>query len=92
MNKYIKTDLEQAVSYMEIAILNAVYDIDSGEEEEIEMSPYLSLKLIHKCLNLEGWVYEGENIYAIFYRSPKTNKVLAITKNKFIFKHFINEK
>lgn len=55
MNKYIKTDLEQATSYMRIAILNALHDIDSGEEIEIDLGPNISWNLFNDCLNEEGW-------------------------------------
>lgn len=58
MNKYIKTDLEQAVSYMKTAIMNTLHDIDSGEEEEIDLGPNLSWNLFNNCLEEAGWEHD----------------------------------
>lgn len=55
MNKYIKTNLEQAISYMKIAIINALNDIDTGEEEEIDLGQNISWNLFYNCLQEAGW-------------------------------------
>lgn len=55
MNKYIKTDIEGAVIQMKAAIMNALYDIDTGEEKEIDLGPNISWNLFYKCLQEAGW-------------------------------------
>lgn len=55
MNKYIITDLEQAETYMRSAIMNALHDIDSGEEEEINLGRNISWNLFYNCLENAGW-------------------------------------
>lgn len=55
MNKYIKTDIENAEKYMKSAIMNALHDIDSGEEDEIDLGPNISWNLFSNCLNKAGW-------------------------------------
>lgn len=55
MNKYIKTDLEQAEILMKSAIMNALHDIDSGEEIKIDLGPNISWNLFYKCLQEADW-------------------------------------
>ena len=55
MNKYIKTDIENAVVQMKAAIMNTLYDIDTGEEEEIDLGPNISWNLFYECLQEAGW-------------------------------------
>ena len=59
MNKYIKTDLDNAAIQMKAAIMNALHDIDTGEEEKkIELGPYISANLLHECLEEAKWVID----------------------------------
>ena len=55
MNKYIKFDIESAIVQMKAAIMNALHDIDSGEEKEINLGPYLSELLFYNCLIESNW-------------------------------------
>ena len=34
MNKYIKTDIEQGIQYLKVGIMNALSNIESGEEKK----------------------------------------------------------
>ena len=38
MNKYIKTDIEQGLQLLKTGIMNALADIENGNEEEISFS------------------------------------------------------
>lgn len=58
MNKYIKSDILNAEKYMKSAIMNSLHDIDSGEEDEIDLGPNLSWNLFSKCLIEAGWIEE----------------------------------
>lgn len=58
MNKYIKTDLEQAEKYMKFAIMNTLHDIDSGTEKEIDLGTNLSWNLFYNCLLEAGWEHD----------------------------------
>lgn len=69
MNKYIKTDIENAEKYMKSAIMNALHDIDSGEEDEIDLGPNISWNLFSNCLNEAGWKEDRDFIWT-YYRSP----------------------
>lgn len=55
MNKYIKTDIEQGVSFLKIAINNALADLEEGKEKEIEFGTSLPLQLIIQCTESRGW-------------------------------------
>ena len=60
MNKFIKTDLEQAASYMKAAIMNALHDIDSGEERAIGLGDFIPWPLFVKCLKESGWLEDND--------------------------------
>lgn len=49
MNKYIKTDIEQGLQYLKTGIMNALADIESGEEKEINFGDYIPFSLIKHC-------------------------------------------
>lgn len=55
MNKYIKTDLDNARKYMKVAIMNTLHDLNSGEEGTINLGPYISWGLLYNCLIESGW-------------------------------------
>ena len=43
---------------MKTAIMNALHDIDIGEEEVINLGPDLSWNLLNKCLKEAGWKHD----------------------------------
>ena len=55
MNKYIKTDIEQGIQYLKAGIMNALADLESGEEKEIRFEASIPLQLIIKCAEERGW-------------------------------------
>lgn len=55
MNKYIKTDIEQAITLLKIAINNALSDLETDKEEEIRFDCDIPLSLIIHCANDRGW-------------------------------------
>lgn len=54
MNKYIKTDIEQGLQYLKTGIMNALADIESGEEIII-LGDYIPFSLVVKCAEERGW-------------------------------------
>lgn len=55
MNKYIKTDIEQGITFLKIAINNALYDLEEGNEKEICFEAPIALQLIIECAEEKGW-------------------------------------
>jgi hypothetical protein len=55
MNKYIKTDIEQGITFLKVAINNALADLEEGKEKEIRFEIPLPLQLIIKCAEDRGW-------------------------------------
>lgn len=55
MNKFIKSDIEQGLQYLKTGIMNALADIESGREKEIQFETDLPLQLIIKCAEERGW-------------------------------------
>lgn len=55
MNKYIKTDIEQGISFLKVAINNALADLEEGREKEIHFETSLPLQLIIQCAESRGW-------------------------------------
>lgn len=55
MNKYIKTDIEQGVQYLKTGIMNALSDIESGNEREIELGDFIPFSLIRQCVEERGY-------------------------------------
>ena len=61
MNKYIKTDIEQGIQYLKAGIMNALVDLESGEEKGIRFETSLPLRLIIKCAEERGWEDDHED-------------------------------
>ena len=55
MNKYIKTDIEQGITFLKVAINNALADLEEGREKEIKFDTSLPLQLIIECAEDRGW-------------------------------------
>ena len=55
MNKYIKSDIEQGLQYLKTGVMNALADIESGEENEIVLNGPIALSFIIKCAEERGW-------------------------------------
>ena len=55
MNKYIKTDIEQGITFLKVAINNALADLEEGKEKEIRFETSLPLQLIIQCAESRGW-------------------------------------
>ena len=55
MNKYIKTDIEQGITFLKVAINNALADLEEGKEKEIRFDIPLPLQLVIKCAEDRGW-------------------------------------
>ncbi len=55
MNKYIKTDIEQGLKYLRTGIMNALSDIENGEEETIVLGDNVPFSLVVKCAEERGW-------------------------------------
>ena len=55
MNKYIKTDIEQGIQYLKVAINNALADLEEGREKEIRFETSIPLQLIIHCAEERGW-------------------------------------
>lgn len=55
MNKFIKTDIEQALILLRTAINNALYDIENGIESEIILGDHVPFSLVVECAEKRGW-------------------------------------
>ena len=55
MNKFIKSDIEQGLKYLKVGIMNALADIESGEEEKITLGDYVPFSLVIECAEERGW-------------------------------------
>ena len=79
MNKYIKSDIEQGISFLKIAINNALSDLEEGREKEIRFEVPLPLQLIIKCAEERGWEDDNEDDWTngwevdYFYRMINPN-------------------
>ena len=56
MNKYIKSDVEQGISLLKVAINNALFDLEEGNEKEISFGFPIPLQLIIWCAEDRGWM------------------------------------
>ena len=56
MNKFIKTDIEQALILLRTAINNALYDIENGIESEIILGDHVPFSLVVECAEDRGWI------------------------------------
>ena len=61
MNKYIKTDIEQGINFLKVAINNALSDLEEGREKEIHFEASLPLQLIIQCAESRGWKDDHED-------------------------------
>ena len=61
MNKYIKTDVEQAMTLLKVAVNNALFDLEEGEEKVIRFETSLPLQLIIQCAEERGWEDDHED-------------------------------
>ena len=61
MNKYIKSDIQQGLTFFKIAITNALSDLESGREKEIQFETSLPLQLIIQCAEERGWEDDHED-------------------------------
>ena len=61
MNKYIKTDIEQAMTLLKVAVNNALSDLETGKEEKIRFGCSLPLLLIIHCAEERGWEDDHED-------------------------------
>ena len=83
MNKYIKTDLADAEKLMRAAIMNAIHDIESGEEKYINLGPNISNALFIECLEKAGWEDENHDIvtdltdYEVNLKTPSGKIILT---------------
>ena len=79
MNKYIKTDIEQGISFLKVAINNALSDLEEGREKEIRFETDLPLQLIIQCAEERGWEDDHEDDWTngweldYFYRMTNPN-------------------
>ena len=79
MNKYIKTDIEQAFILLKTAIMNALSDLEIGVEKEIRFKLPIPLQLIIKCAEERGWEDDHDNDWIngyeldYFYRMTNPN-------------------
>ena len=83
MNKFIKTDIENAVIQMKAAIMNALHDIDSFEDTYIDLGENISANLLFRCLKEAEWK-EDESSFNInglkvdfesYWYAPSGNRV-----------------
>jgi len=62
MNKYIETDIEQAITLLKVAINNALFDLESGTVKEYISFGYpIPLQLIIQCAQDRGWVEDMDD-------------------------------
>ena len=54
MNKYIKSDIENGISYLKAGIINALRNVYYGEETEIYLGKFIPISLILECCKFFG--------------------------------------
>ena len=59
MNKYIKTDVEQGLKYLKVGVMNALAEIEKGEDEIVLEGP-IALQLIIDCAKERGWIEDPD--------------------------------
>ena len=89
MNKFIKTDIEQGLQYLRIGIMNALADIENGNEKEIELGEFVPFSLVVECAEERGWtespylnddMTNGWEVDCWYYmRIPNTEKEVCIS-------------
>ena len=86
MNKYIKTDIEQGLKYLKAGIMNALADIENGEEDEITLGNNVPFSLVVECAEERGWKKDEHNDFDIngwecdcwYYMITPNEKVVMI--------------
>ena len=85
MNKYIKTDIENAVIQMKAAIMNALDTLEKGEEKEIRFEAPIPLQLIIECAENRGWESDpiddwtnGWEVDYFYYMITPNDKLVGI--------------
>jgi len=76
MNKYIKTDLRDSIKLMKIAIMNALNNIETGEETKINLGCYIPQSLFLECLQEAKWEVEIGDLMCYETKTPSGKKVL----------------
>ena len=61
MHKYIESDIKQGITYLRIAINNALADLESGEEREIDFKEPVPLQLVIQEAEKRGWAEDMED-------------------------------
>lgn len=60
MNRFIETDITNGLLYIKAAIMNALYELDNGDETELSLNTYVPYLLIRDCLDSSGWISQGD--------------------------------
>ena len=90
MNKFIKHDIENAISLLKIAINNALSDIESGEEDEINLGDYVPFSLVRQCVEDRGYLCDNNKSFDTngwdcdcwyYVIDPKNEKHICIQGN-----------
>ena len=89
MNKFIKHDIDNALSLLKVAINNALSDIESGEEDEIVLGGYIPFSLVRQCVEDRGYLYDNnkkpfvsiEWDYWYYATNPENGKYICIQGN-----------
>jgi len=68
MNKFIKHDIENALSLMKVAINNALADVESGEESYIELGKHVPVSLVIAVAKERHWGYDYEEDLDYYYQ------------------------
>lgn len=86
MNKYIKTDIVQGLQLLKTGIMNALANIENGDEKEIVLGEYVPFSLVVKCAEERGWKEDEHNDFDIngwecdcwYYMITPNEKVVMI--------------
>lgn len=86
MNKFIPYDIHNGLLQLKCAIMNALNDINSGEEKEIDLGEYIPETLVFHCLVNSGWktthISKDENYTIVKCISP-SNQIVNIELGKY---------
>lgn len=86
MNKFIPYDIHNGIVQLKCAIMNALNDIDSKEEKEINLGEYIPESLVYHCLVVGGWkttsILKDENYTTVKCISP-SNQMITIELGKY---------
>ena len=62
MNKYIKFDVINGLTYLKCAIMNALADIESGEESKITLGKHVPVSYVIACAKERGWILDEDSL------------------------------